>query len=1251
MRRALCLGVVLALGFIVLPGVSSAAPPELLTRIPPDGTSGSDAGRLDGSHGIAASPINGHIYVTERLNFRISEFTAWGVFVKAWGWGVANGEAKPQTCGPGATPPTATCLQGIGGGGAGQIRMPLGVATDSSGDVYVSEKAEINQADGEDNLRVQKFDPAGNFLLMFGGEVNKTKVADPGSTEAERNLCTAASGDECGAGVRGTGSGQFANRSYGTYITVSPADTVYVGDKNRIQTFDTDGAFTGEIAFSTIHALNNSFPEQGYIDGLAFDAKTSSLYLDFPRVPYDNEKDLHPNVYRLNPATGEVLGILEAKQPGRLATDPAGNVYVIEDPFFGFGFPEIEPRVIEFDATGKAVIGSDEEFDIPFDNTFHLGMVANSACGGVVDLYVSHFHDGEDKSYLNVYGPPPDPTVCPPPKFPPSIEDQFAVSVDSDGALVKAAINPHFQSDTTYYVEYGTGKCSEGGCALRPAPPGTPLGGKPVNAAFDTGGIFLGDLQPDTTYHYRFVAQSSGGGPVKGEGGEVGADGAEATFTTQALTKPRETVCPANQAFRTAGSAFLPDCRAYEMVSPIDKANGDVIALGNVDSVPTALNQSSLDGEKLTYSSYRAYADPQGAAFTNQYIATRSAGGWANEAITPSRGTTVIGILDSIDLEFRAFSPDLCQGWLMHDTDPPLAPGAVEGYANLYRRDNCGGGSYEAITRVAPPANPGGRYVFSLQGASAATGRVFFRARENLTPEGTPSPPGSASFAQLYVFSGGELHFVCILPDGTPSKEACAAGTVNRDEIIRTPSLYGAVSEDGSRVYWAAGGGNDGGKLYLRENPDQPQSALSAGKCSEAEKACTFAVSESIAQFWGAAADGSRALFTTGGSLYQFAAKNKKSTLIAKEAAGVLGVSEDGSLFYFASKEAITGEEENGEGEKAKAGAPNLYLFDANKTGAARYRFLATLSGADLKNANVQRLSPLNPMPFMHTAHVSPDGLHLAFMSKGELTGYDNTDLSSGEPAAEVFLYDALASEGAGELRCVSCQPSGARPAGREIKEEEALEGDPFWAAAKIPGWETQLYAPHVLSEDGQRLYFESYEALVPRDANGKKDVYQWEAPGLGDCTEESGAFVEGAGGCIDLISAGNSASDSDFLDASPSGSDVFFTTQASLLPQDPALVDVYDARTGGGFPPPPSPPPACEGDACQSAAPPPEDPTPASAAFRGPGDPSAGPKPRPRCPKGRRKVPKGGISSAAPCRKGPAASRRRAARHIRVGL
>jgi hypothetical protein len=73
-------------------------------------------------------------------------------------------------------------------------------------------------------------------------------------------------------------------------------------------------------------------------------------------------------------------------------------------------------------------------------------------------------------------------------------------------------------------------------------------------------------------------------------------------------------------------------------------------------------------------------------------------------------------------------------------------------------------------------------------------------------------------------------------------------------------------------------------------------------------------------------------------------------------------------------------------------------------------------------------------------------------------------------------------------------------------------------------------------------------------------------------------------------------------FDASPSGGDVFFTALSSLLPQDYGLVDLYDARAGGGFPNPP-PPLACVGDACQSPPAPPDYPTPASSTFEGAGN------------------------------------------------
>src|SRR5207344_2197410 len=111
-----------------------------------------------------------------------------------------------------------------------------------------------------------------------------------------------------------------------------------------------------------------------------------------------------------------------------------------------------------------------------------------------------------------------------------------------------------------------------------------------------------------------------------------------------------------------------------------------------------------------------------------------------------------------------------------------------------------------------------------------------------------------------------------------------------------------------------------------------------------------------------------------------------------------------------------------------------------------------------------------------------------------------------------------------------------------------------------------------------------------------------------------AGLFVPSARGCISLISTGQNTEDSEFADASADGSDVFFRTSESLLPQDPAQVDIYDARIGGGFPlrVPPEP---CDPDGqplCQPDVPAPSLPQPNS------GTPGPGNPPPRECPKGK---------------------------------
>ena len=741
-----------------------------------------------------------------------------------------------------------------------------------------------------------------------------------------------------------------------------------------------------------------------------------------------------------------------------------------------------------------------------------------------------------------------------------------------------------------------------------------------------SGGIVLAELVPNTTYHYRFVSQSSGGGPVFGidPDGEAGpkeasfAEGLEATFKTPPLPAPPKVDCP-NQAFRSGGSAHLTDCRAYEMVSPVNKNNGDIAVLGrlSVPPYPAALEQSSTHGEKFTYTSAIAFGDAVGAPLNSQYIASRKAGQeWSTHAISPPQEsiTTI-----NADLQYKWFAPDLCKGWFLYENQPILTPGATPGRFNIYRRQICGPGAdtYAAVTTGASSGSS--NFIPQLQGISADGTHVFFTAKGGVAEGGNPDATQLYESTAVGPPTEAVEHLVCVLPNGVPSGQNCAAGTLTSIDFDgRENTVARAVSEDGSRVFWTAFGSNNigAGALYLRENPNQEPTASGECEASEPEKACTVEISASAARFWTAATNGSKAIYTVGGKLFEYDVEEEAARQIAEGALGVLGASEDASRVYFGSTEALSGDEENSEGDEAKDGEANLYLYEAGEGGGAgSFTFIATLNaGRDVTaEAAGSSLAAITPDPMRRAARVSADGEHLAFPSAASLTGYDNTDAISGKADSEVFLYDA----GADELACISCNPSGARPKGRDYE----IRNKPFgtWAAAQVPAWENQLFAPRALLDDGSRLFFESFEALVPRDTNGAQDVYEWErATGEEGCKEAGGElYVASAGGCLSLISSGESPTDTEFADASPNGRDVFIKTASSLLPQDPGQVDIYDARELGGLPVPESTPPGCEGEACQGPLQAPDDPTPASSSFQGAGnvDEAAAGK---GCPKGR---------------------------------
>ena len=1102
---------------------------------------------------------------------------------------VAGGGAR-ETCVPADGD---VCKAGVSGPRAGQLASPQGAALDGSGNVWVTEIS---------SRRVQKFGPDGQFLLMIGGGVNQGggSPANPG------NLCTAqhlADGDTCGAGTQGSDTGQFGdwpNVSQGSsYIAVSPTDDVWVGDEGRIQRFNLSGVYQDEIAL----------PGQT-VSALAVDP-SGNLYAAFGGAG---------NVKKLSPA-GTDLATVPATNPYALATDGDGNLYLADG--------NAPPTVRVFSSAGTQIDS--------FQATGVLeprGIATHAVTeAGETAVYVSNNQSGGGSDSVRIYSPVPDTSVVgPPPSVPPTIAHSYAVSVSGNEAQLRARINPHFWTDTSYYVEWGTEPCSGPGasCAQVPASPGAPLTAQLLDVPVTTQTVPLGGLQPGTTYHYRFVADSSGGGPVFG---------ADRSFHTVRDDLAPGGACP-NAEFRIGPGALLPDCRAYEMVSPVDKRGGNIQgAPEQINTVThyTSWRQAAAGGERVTYTSDTSFGDAISSVYSNQYLSTRTPEGWTTHGISQRRGVGLFeGVFPPIpvvsfelDAAFQGFTSDLCHGWVVDANVEPLTPDGLEGYVNIYRRDNCGpdADTYQALTNEGPvgeatkflnhptfvepspgATGPGLRF----QGASDDLSHQLFVSGAQLIPE---AAPGNST--QLYDFHNGQLELVSVLPNGEPDPANSVLGTMRNANYNRESSLNRAVSRNGSRIFWSSNAvrATDPGRIYVRVGGDQtlPVSVPPGSPDDEPVNAV----------FITAAADGSAALFSVGASLYLFDTEAALSgdpepvTLIAAGVRGVLGASEDLGRIYFVSEQQLAPGGQQGE--------RNLYLREGDDVSLV----------AVLHENDVRPELPLNPVsekPLFRASRVTADGEQIAFQSFANLTGYESVDHELEVPFSQVFHYDAADDV----LICVSCNPTGARPSGEELTQPfddlrggfHNMETTPH-ASGVLPTWEREQYGARALSDDGNRVYFHSYEALVPWDTNGAQDVYQWEAEGTGDCGEP--------GGCVRLISTGKSPKESVFYDASADGEGVFFTTWESIDPRDEGQIDVYDARVGGGFPPPPPEPAGCEGEACRGASPnSPTDLGAGSAVFEGQGNPPRHPA-RPGCNRLGRKAKRTFAIARRAARKGQA--------------
>lgn len=1039
--------------------------------------------------------------------------------------------------------------------------------------------------------------------------------------ESTPEVCEEA--QSCRRAIRGVGDGEFGF----TVAMAASGSSIFATANGKLQRFGQDGVF--ETAFS--------------VSGGAPVSLASAPAGDVYAIIDENPRA----AVRLSGSTGaEVARLPLATPPSSVTSDGERNVYTVDNrPTVQKVIPE---RVVQYSPAMQPLNPQYccESASLEGENYLRIFWLSANVVGDLLVHYRAQPYTSPGYSLFRMFGPSPARLEAPP-RAAPDIEAQFATAVGRTSATVAAFISPKFWSDTRYRVEYGTEPCSTGGCNQTvPADEDKLLTTQSTSSGVRSEGLEVEGLKPNTTYYFRFVAESSGGGPVRGIGGTVGTPGAESSFTTYPTPPPAQS-CP-NQAFRTGASASLPDCRAYEMVSPVDKAGGDVSSLLNAIGYSNALSKSSISGERMTYSSYRAFADSKASPQTAQYIATRGTDGWVTQAIAPPRGNAAAQVYPfyaNFENEYKAFSDDLCSSWLVMAADQQLAPGATEGYSNLFRQETCGSRSYETLVPAQPTVLPKD-FETELQGTSADGKTAIVRIADKLTPDAL-----GGGVSQTYYARSGGLTLLCILPDGSPSAVPCSGGTSH--ELSGNLSAFGysnhvasvshALSNDGRRAYWTAVDETNGdsagtGRIYLRINPGQEQS--DDDSCDDPGKACTVAVSgtksSAPARFLGASPDGSRALYefvegSLAGNLYKFDLESQSSTLIARKTHGVAGGGESLEQVYFVSEEKLAGT------QGATAGKPNLYLSDEGSA-----TFIATLSALDVHRTLVTTkysASNVDPRPVHHSAIASADGSKLAFTSTLPLTGYDNTDVKSplscvtnGSSVealcdSEVFLYEA-GSEGP---VCISCNPSGAAPAGRVV-EIVPTAGIKLPTAASLPLAKNQLYRPRVFSSSGDRLFFNSFDSLSLRDTDNRMDVYEWQAAeGASEC-DARGADIYAAAseGCLSLISGGNATTDSEFLDASATGENIFFSSNQSLLPQDPGQIDVYVARVGGGFPPPVTKPIPCDGEGCQATTPAPPPPSVGSHSA-GPGNP----KPKPRCRKGTRRVERKGSVRCVKKKKG----------------
>jgi hypothetical protein len=315
-------------------------------------------------------------------------------------------------------------------------------------------------------------------------------------------------------------------------------------------------------------------------------------------------------------------------------------------------------------------------------------------------------------------------------------------------------------------------------------------------------GVDIPGLLPGKAYEFRIVASSTApGNPViQGE-----AQTLTVPVAPEVSAEAQGAGCP-NLQFRTGPSEQLPDCRAYEQITPVEK-EGAFEAFNAIGSVSRTGAFVGSDGDHFMLEASRTnWGSGQGP-----YVFSRASAGWqmTSTASQPEASND--------EYEPGAFSPDLAS--------LSLAAGWQTGN---------GIESPDKEFKVGPPGGPYTTVVSaprtsktSWADASEDLGKLILQSEDrNLVPGHTSV---TTSGPDLYEYSEGRLRQANVLTDGA-AIGACGAtvptgpaeGPRKGGAGLLTNLPAGArrgVSADGSRVFFeAVPGGScaDPMHLYVR---------------------------------------------------------------------------------------------------------------------------------------------------------------------------------------------------------------------------------------------------------------------------------------------------------------------------------------------------------------------------------------------------------------------------------------------------